>query len=76
MSVPLPRPDGAPTRIGISGSGFVARGIFAALSRQPDLAVIREGRKVLVPVAELERWVRDRAAPTLPGATGGRPRPP
>lgn len=39
MTVPLPRPDGAPTRIGISGSGFVARGIFAALSRQPDLAV-------------------------------------
>jgi predicted homoserine dehydrogenase-like protein len=28
-----------PTRIGISGTGFVARGVFAALARQPDLAV-------------------------------------
>jgi predicted homoserine dehydrogenase-like protein len=27
------------TRVGISGSGFVARGVFAALARQPDLAV-------------------------------------
>jgi hypothetical protein len=32
----------------------------------PDLAVIREGRKVLVPVTELERWCRERAARTLP----------
>ena len=32
-------PTVPPTRIGISGSGFVARGIFAALSRQPDLTV-------------------------------------
>ena len=33
---------------------------------QPDLAVIREGRKVLIPVAELERWVAERANRTLP----------
>lgn len=39
MSDATPRLDAAPTRIGISGSGIVARGIFAALSRQPDLAV-------------------------------------
>jgi hypothetical protein len=31
----------------------------------PDLAVIREGRKVLVPVTELQRWCRERAARTL-----------
>jgi predicted homoserine dehydrogenase-like protein len=29
----------APTRIGISGAGFVARGVFAALARQPDFTV-------------------------------------
>ncbi len=28
-----------PARIGISGTGFVARGVFAALARQPDFAV-------------------------------------
>ncbi len=33
---------------------------------QPDLRVIREGRKVLIPVAELERWVTERANRTLP----------
>lgn len=27
------------TRVGLSGTGFVARGVFAALSRQPDFAV-------------------------------------
>lgn len=32
---------------------------------QPDLKLIREGRKVLIPTAELERWVRERAARTL-----------
>ena len=33
---------------------------------QPDLKVVRQGRKVLVPVAELERWVAERANRTLP----------
>jgi predicted homoserine dehydrogenase-like protein len=28
-----------PLRVGLSGTGFVARGVFAALARQPDLAV-------------------------------------
>jgi predicted homoserine dehydrogenase-like protein len=31
--------DGRPIRIGISGTGFVARGAFAALARTPDLEV-------------------------------------
>ncbi len=39
MSDATPRTETAPTRVGISGSGFVARGIFAALSRQPDFTV-------------------------------------
>ena len=30
---------GPPVRVGISGSGFVARGVFAALSRAPGLTV-------------------------------------
>ena len=38
---------------------------------QPDLAVIREGRKVLIPVTELERWVTERAAPTLSARKDG-----
>jgi hypothetical protein len=36
----------------------------------PDLRVIREGRKVLIPTAELELWVNEHASRTL----GGRPR--
>lgn len=32
---------------------------------QPDLRVIRRGRLVLIPVAELERWARDNAERTL-----------
>ena len=32
---------------------------------QPDLKVIRQGRKVLVPVAELEAWLAEHAQRTL-----------
>jgi excisionase family DNA binding protein len=32
---------------------------------RPELRLIRQGRKVLVPVAELERWVAERANRTL-----------
>jgi excisionase family DNA binding protein len=31
----------------------------------PELRVVRRGRKVLVSVAELERWLRENAALTL-----------
>jgi hypothetical protein len=31
----------------------------------PDVRVVRRGRLVLVPVAELERWVAENAARTL-----------
>jgi hypothetical protein len=34
----------------------------------PDLRLVRRGRLVLVPVAELEGWVYQNAAPTLPSA--------
>ena len=36
---PAAGPERPATRVGISGTGFVARGVFAALSRQPDFAV-------------------------------------
>ena len=32
---------------------------------RPDLQLIRRGRKVLVPVAELERWVSENVERTL-----------
>ena len=32
---------------------------------QEDVKLVRQGRLVLVPVAELERWVRENAAITL-----------
>jgi len=32
---------------------------------RPELQLIRRGRKVLVPVAELERWVSENAERTL-----------
>lgn len=31
----------------------------------PDLKVIRKGRKVLIPVTELQRWVSENSALTL-----------
>jgi excisionase family DNA binding protein len=36
---------------------------------QPGLPLIRSGRKVLVPVAELHRWADREAARTLDGAS-------
>lgn len=38
---------------------------FFADHVRPDLRLIRRGRKVLVPVAELERWTQENAARTL-----------
>jgi excisionase family DNA binding protein len=32
---------------------------------QPDLKLVRQGRKVLIPVAELEAWVSENAQRTL-----------
>ena len=60
----------APARIALTkAEAAAAIGVstdFFEAHVQPDLRVVREGRKVLVPVAELERWVRERAATTLP----------
>ena len=42
-----------PTRIGISGTGFVARGVFAALARRPEFAVT--GVLTRRPVAQSNR---------------------
>jgi excisionase family DNA binding protein len=32
----------------------------------PELRIVRRGRRRLIPVAELERWLSDSAARTLP----------
>jgi excisionase family DNA binding protein len=41
----------------------------------PELRVVRRGRKVLVPIAELERWLAENAARTLEaGSPNGRSR--
>ena len=60
----------APARIALTkAEAAAAIGVstdFFEQHVQPDLAVIREGRKVLIPVAELERWVAERANRTLP----------
>jgi len=33
---------------------------------RPELEIVRRGRKCLVPVAEIERWVRENAERVLP----------
>jgi len=55
-------PDEAAAAIGVSRDFFDAH-VLA------ELRVIRRGRKVLVPVRELERWLEESAARTL-GAAG------
>ena len=40
---------------------------------QPELRVVRVGRKVLIPAAELRRWVDDHAERVLPTTTKGTP---
>ncbi len=37
---------------------------------QPELRLVRKGRKVLIPVGELDRWLSDNAATTLPTQRG------
>lgn len=38
---------------------------------RPELLLVRRGRKVLVPVAELERWVAENSVAVLDGVGGG-----
>jgi hypothetical protein len=33
-----------------------------------ELRVVRRGRRILIPVAELERWLAEHAERVLPGA--------
>ncbi|HEY7951773.1 MAG TPA: hypothetical protein VID70_02225 [Solirubrobacteraceae bacterium] len=35
---------------------------------EPDVRIVRVGRRKLVPVRELERWLEEHAETTLPGA--------
>jgi excisionase family DNA binding protein len=34
----------------------------------PELRIVRRGRRRLVPIRELERWLEDSAAHSLPGS--------
>jgi len=58
ISAPIPRvaltPDEAAAAIGV-GKTFFNEQV------RPELRLIRRGRKVLVPVADLERWVNENA---------------
>jgi len=52
------KPDEAAVSIGVSRDFFDEHVL-------PELRVVRRGRKVLVPVSELERWLVESAALTL-----------
>jgi hypothetical protein len=62
LAAPIPRvaltPAEAAAALGV-GPDFFNEEI------RPDLQLIRRGRKVLVPVAELERWVSENVERTL-----------
>lgn len=52
------------------GEAAAALGVspkFLAEHIRPELRLVRRGRKVLVPVRELERWLAESAAFTLEG---------
>jgi excisionase family DNA binding protein len=61
-AAPLPRlaltPAEAAKSLGVSDDFFNEH-------IRPDLKLVRKGRKVLIPVLELERWLASNAAPTL-----------
>jgi hypothetical protein len=65
----LARNLSAPPRVALTkGEAAAALGVSPdSFERhvQPELKLIRRGRLLLVPVAELERWVAEQAAPTL-----------
>lgn len=62
LSAPIPRialtPPEAAASIGVGEDHFTEH-------VRPELRLVRRGRKVLVPVAELERWVDANAEHTL-----------
>jgi excisionase family DNA binding protein len=51
-------PDEAAAALGVSRDYFDAHVL-------PELRVLRRGRKVLIAIAELERWLAENAARTL-----------
>jgi excisionase family DNA binding protein len=55
-------PEEAAASIGVSRDFFDEHVL-------PELRVVRRGRKVLVPVSEMARWVEENAALTLDGGT-------
>jgi excisionase family DNA binding protein len=59
-------PDEAAAALGVSRDFFDEHVL-------PELRVVRRGRKVLVPIVELERWLAENAARTLnAGSPNGR----
>jgi hypothetical protein len=67
LHTPVPRlaltPAEAAASIGV-GPDFFAEHV------QPRLRVVREGRKVLIPTPELERWLADHAEAPMAEQTG------
>lgn len=65
LAAPIPRvaltPPEAAAAIGV-GEDFFSANV------RPELKLIRRGRKVLIPVAELERWADENAAAVFEGA--------
>lgn len=72
---PIPRtaltPAEAAASLGV-GPDFFAEHV------QPELRIVRRGKKRLVPVPELEHWLDENAEPVLAGrqGEGGDPLPP
>ena len=64
-----PRPP-VPTRLALSpGEAAAALSVsrdFFDKHILPELRIVRRGRRRLVPVSELERWLADAAERTLP----------
>lgn len=71
LKAPIPRfaltkPEGAAS-LGMSLT-FFEEHVY------PHLDVIRRGKKVLIPVSEIERWTRENTETVLPGGGRGRDR--
>jgi hypothetical protein len=62
-----PRPPRLAVELGEAAAALGVSPKFLTEHVRPDLRLVRRGRKVLVPVAELQRWLEESAAQTLDG---------
>lgn len=60
-----PRPPRLAVELGEAASTLGVSKKFFDEHVRPDLRLVRRGRKVLVPIRELERWLEANAAVTL-----------